>query len=283
MTRARSSMTSPSSTPEEDFIFPTGGALGAEVRGVDLSQPLSESEVATIRRALLDHFVLLFPGQRITDEELVRFTSYFGRPVEHVRQQRDRPVKEIFFISNVRENGELIGALGNEEVSFHSDLSYLPQPGTLSLLYAVEVPSSGGDTHWCNCCAAYEALGAAAKDELKGLRALHRHYVDSQNPLEPVTHPVVCTHPDSGRRALYVGPHLTKSIVGMPSTDSDALLQRLYDHLSQPRFIWTHSWCLGDLIMWDNRPTMHRRDAFPDTERRVMKRTQVFNDEVPVE
>ena len=276
-------MTSPSSTPEEHRVVPSGGALGAEIRGVDLSQPLSEPEVATIRRALLDHFVLLFPSQRITDEELVRFTSYFGQPVEHVRQQRDRPVKEVFVISNVRENGEPIGALGNEEVGFHSDLSYLPQPGTLSLLYAVEVPRTGGDTHWCNCCAAYEALDEDTKDKLKGLRAVHRHYVDSQNPPGPVAHPVVCTHPESGRRALYVGPHLTRSVVGMAPADSDALLQRLYRHLSQPRFTWTHSWRVGDLVMWDNRPTMHRRDAFPDTERRVMMRTQIFNDEVPVE
>ncbi len=269
--------------PEGHLIVPTGGALGAEVRGLDLSEPLSDPEIATIHRALLDHLVLLFPGQRITDEELVRFTSYFGTPVEHVRKQRDRPVKEIFFISNVRENGELIGALGNEDVSFHSDLSYLPQPGTLSLLYAVDIPSTGGDTHWCNCCAAYDALDESTKSELKGLRALHRHSVDSQNPPEPVTHPVVCTHPESGRQALYVGPHLTKSMIGLSPADSDALLKRLYEHQSQPRFVWTHSWRVNDLVMWDNRPTLHRRDGFPDTERRVMKRTQIFNDVVPVE
>ena len=263
-------------------VEPTGGALGARIGNLDLSQPLSDNQVAVVRQALLDHCVLVFADQHLADEDLVRFTSCFGTPVKHVRKQPDRDVEEVFIISNVWENGEPIGALGSEEIGFHSDLSYLPAPGTISLLYAVEVPAVGGDTHWCNCYAAYEALDDAMKRRLVGLHAVHRHYVESQNPPEPVAHPVVCTHPETGRKSLYVGPHLTKCIQGMESSASEELLGDLYRHVEQPRFVWSHHWRIGDLVMWDNRPTMHRRDPFPDSERRVMKRTQIFNDEVPV-
>ena len=143
-------------------MIPSGGALGAEIRGLNLRQALDAATVAEIRRALLDHCVLVFRDQAIGEEDQVRFTGYFGRPVEHVRRQPDRPVKEIFLISNIEENGQPIGALGHGELSFHSDLSYLRCPGTLSLLYAVEVPESGGSTQWCNGYAAYEALSRSS-------------------------------------------------------------------------------------------------------------------------
>ena len=264
-------------------IVPTGGALGAEIQGVDLSQALNDVTVAKVRQALLDYCVIYFRNQTLSDVDQIRFTNYFGQAVEHVRKQREREHKEIFLISNVKENGEEIGALGNHEVSFHSDLSYLKHPGTLSTLYAVELPATGGGTQWCNCYAAYDALDEDMKARLKGLRAVHRHYVEEQNPPELIDHPVVRTHPDTGRKSLYVGPHLTKYIVGMDRDESDALLRVIYDHVSKPEFSWTHQWQLGDLVMWDNRPTMHRREPFPDTERRLMKRTQVFNgDDVPV-
>ena len=144
-------------------IVPTGGALGAEIKGCDLSAPLAPDQVAQVRQALLDHGVVFFRQQQLSDEDLVRFTAYFGKPVPHVRKQRPRRVKEIFLISNVKENGEPIGELGDELIPFHSDLSYLQRPGTLSVLYAVEIPSQGGQTQWCNCTAAYEALDDAWK------------------------------------------------------------------------------------------------------------------------
>ena len=262
-------------------VIPSGGALGAEIRGLDLRLPLDAGTVGQLRRALLDHCVLVFRGQPISEADQVRFTGYFGRPVEHVRRQPDRPVKEIFLISNIEENGQPIGALGHGELSFHSDLSYLRRPGTLSLLYAVEVPDSGGSTQWCNGYAAYEALDDDLRTRVHGLRAIHRHPVEDQNPPEPVDHPVVRTHPETGRRTLYVGPHLTRSIVGMEPAESRALLDRLFAHMVQPRFVWTHHWRVGDLVMWDNRATMHRREPFPADRRRLMKRTQVLGEEVP--
>lgn len=273
----------PTSANGQLTIIPTGGALGAEIKGCDLANPLSPEQAAQVRQAMLDHGVIFFRGQTLTDENMVRFTAYFGQPVPHVRKQRERRVKEIFIISNVKENGEPIGELGDELIPFHSDLSYLERPGTLSVLYAIEVPAAGGQTQWCNCTAAYAALGDELKHRLQGLRAVHRHHVEAQNPIEHIAHPIARTHPETGRRSLYVGPHLTRYIAGLDAEVSNALLAELYAHLEQPRFVWTHEWQVGDLVLFDNRPTMHRRLAFPSDQRRLMKRTQIFNDEIPVE
>jgi taurine dioxygenase len=263
-------------------VLPTGASLGAEIRGLDLRDALPEESARRVRQALWDHCVIYFRGQQITEEQQVEFTRCFGRPVEHVRKQAQRRVKEIFVISNVRENGEMIGALGNDEIRFHSDLAYMPKPGTISILYAVEVPASGGNTQWANCHAAYEALDEATKARLQGLRATHRHYLAEQNPPEQVDHPVVRTHPVTGRKSLFVSPDFTTSIVGLSEAESREILERLFDHMTQPRFVWTHHWQVGDLLVWDNRPTMHRREPFPADQRRIMKRTQIFGDEIPV-
>ena len=265
-------------------IVPTGGALGAEIRGVDLSRPLPADAVAEIRQALRRHCLIYFRRQRISERNQVDFTRHFGTPVEHVRKQLDRPVKEIFLISNLKKNGQPIGALSNEEIGFHSDLSYLPQPGTISTLYAVELPEGGGGaTRWCNGYAAYDALDDGLKARLRGLRAVHRHSVEAQNRPYPVSHPLACTHPETGRKALYLGPHLTKYVVGLDPSESRQLLDLLFSHIELPRFVWTHHWKIDDLVVWDNRCTMHRREGFPSRERRLLKRTQVFNDQTPRE
>ena len=261
-------------------VVPSTAPLGAEILGLDLRQPLSAEQVASVQQALFDRCVLVFRDQRITDEDQVRFTGHFGKPVQHVRKQRERRVKEIFIISNVKDNGEPIGALGNELVAFHSDLSYLPKPGTVSLLYAVEIPTEGGQTQWVDCRAAFDALPAARQHDLRTRRAVHRHYVEEQNPPEPTLHPVVRKHPVTGRLSLYVSPHLTSHMYDMPREEGDDLLRELYQHMDQPQFIYTHEWQVNDLVIWDNRPTMHRRLAFPEEQRRIMNRTQIFGEEV---
>jgi taurine dioxygenase len=261
-------------------LIPSAAPVGAEIDGLDLSKGLSEPQITEVRQALLDHCMLVFRDQQISDEDQVRLTRHFGNPVEHVRKQRERRVKEIFIISNVKENGEPIGALGSELIDFHSDLSYLPKPGTISLLYAVEIPPQGGQTQWCDCRAAYDALPEQKQAYLRTLRAVHRHYVDAQNPPEPTIHPVVREHPQTGRLSLYVNPHLTSHMDGMNRSDGDALLSELYKHMDQPQFIFTHEWQVDDLVIWDNRPTMHRRLAFADEQRRIMNRTQIFGEEV---
>lgn len=263
-------------------ILPSGEALGAELRGVALGCGGGADLAAELRRALEAHMVLYARGQAFDEPDQVSFTQIFGEPVEHVRRQPERPVKEIFIISNIERGGAPIGALGHSLIPFHSDLSYMELPGTISVLYAVEVPEAGGETQWCNCCAAYEGLDVDTRRRLCGLEAVHRHPVADQNPTRPVRHPVVRLHPASGRRSLYVSPHLTSHIVGLGEAESKRLLQDLYAHMERPRFVWTHNWRPGDLVVWDNRPTMHRRLAFDPGQRRLMKRTQVFNEERPV-
>ena len=257
-------------------VIPTGGALGAEVRGLDLRRELEAGTVRTLRAAFLDHSVLFFRGQEISQQDLVRFTRYFGDPVPHVRPQPDRPIEEIFVISNVTEDGKPIGALGSEEIPFHSDLSYLPQPGTISMLYALEIPVMGGETMWANGYAAYETLDPDLKHNIDRLHAVHRHPIDALNTPEPTLHPVVRTHPETGRKVIYVSPHLTHHIADLARPEGKVLLEELIAHATDARFVWKHQWRVGDLVMWDNRCTMHRRTPFDDRQRRVMWRTQMF-------
>jgi taurine dioxygenase len=268
--------------PEVEIqAIPSAQTLGAEIPDIDLSRRLNPQEVDGIYQAILDHCVIYFRNQDLTQQQLVDFTNNFGVAIEHVRKQLEREVKEVFIVSNVKENGQEIGALGNAELTFHSDLSYMPKPGTLSMLYAREIPSTGGETTWCDCREAYDALSEEDKAEIGGLRAVHRHYVEAQNPPEIVDHPVVIRHPDTGRKSLYVGPHLTKHLVDVDPGDSERILGKLYAHLSNPDYHWTHDWRVDDVVVWDNRPTMHRREPFPEQERRLMWRTQIFNDVAP--
>lgn len=259
-------------------IIPTGGALGAEIRGVDAAKPLAPAEVRELKAAVVEHLLLVWREQSLTEEEQVRFSRYFGDPVPHVRPQAERSVPEIFVISNVSENGEAIGALGNGELTFHSDLSYLPLPGSFSIVHALEIPDEGGDTQWANAYAAYDALPAELKERVVALKAVHRHGEEGQNPAVPASHPVVRTHPETRRRAMFVSPQFTRYIERMPRDESDALLDKLLRHVTRPEFVWTHKWRPGDLVVWDNRCTMHRREPFNPTERRILKRTQMFSD-----
>lgn len=260
-------------------IAPTDGALGAEVQGVDASRPIGASELDALRRGLREHLLLLFRNQSLGDADLVRFTRYFGDPSPHVREQRESAFPEIFVVSNVVEDGEPIGALGNGELTFHSDLSYMHRPGSYSIVYAVEVPDEGGDTQWANCYAAYDALPEDLRERVLPLRALHRHGEEKQNPPVPAVHPVVRTHPETGRRATFVSHQFTRRIEGVSEEESRELLQALLDHVARPDLVWTHRWRAGDLVVWDNRCTLHRREVFDARKRRILKRTQIFGEE----
>lgn len=261
-------------------IIPTGGALGAEIREVDVAAPLAPSLIAALKIAILEHLVVFFRDQRVTDEEHASFTRYFGHPEPHVRKRAegDTSPHEIFVVSNVAENGKALGALGNGELTFHSDLSYLPRPGSLSIVRAVEVPDEGGDTQWANGYAAYDALGPELRERALAHKAVHRHAEDEQNPEVPASHPIVRTHPETKRRATYVSPQFTRYIEELPGDESTALLDVLLRHATRPEFVWTHKWHAGDVVIWDNRCTMHRRESFDAKKRRILKRTQMFGD-----
>ena len=261
-------------------IHVTGGPLGAWVTNIDLSKPLALPVVTALKQALLKHLVLFFREQYLTEEQQVDFTRNFGVPDVHVRPQPERSVKEIFIVSNVTAQGMPIGALGNGELTFHSDLSYLPNPGTISIVHAIEIPPAGGDTQWANCYAAYENLSKNLLSRIQGRRALHRHGEEAQNPAKWVWQPIIRVHPETGRQATYVSPQFTRAIEGLLQEDSQELLGALLTHVTDPRFIWTHHWWPGDVVVWDNRCTMHRREPFDNRHRRILRRTQIFGERV---
>lgn len=256
----------------------TGGALGSVVNGLDLQQPLDEETVASLKTAFTEHSWLLFRQQSLTKADQVRFSRYFGEAVPHPTNTRDRDpaIPEVTIISNVVEAGQAIGALGNAEVHFHADLVFLHKPGSVSILYCVETPSKGGDTYWSNGYAGYEALDDAIKAKIANLQVIYEHARPEYNPPTPAIHPLVCTHPESGRKTLFVSPSSAKKIVGIDEAESHNLLGNLIDHATQPQFVWRHQWQAGDLVMWDNRCTLHRRDGFDDSQRRIMWRTQLL-------
>ncbi len=275
-------------------ILRTLGPLGAEIGGVDISRPLDAATVAAITAAWHAHLVLVFRDQALDDAALVAFSRNFGvlerapipeklRGTAHVPQ-----LPEVAVVSNVVEDGVPIGALGDGELVWHNDMTYLPDPPPASVLYAVELPPSGGDTWFNNMYLAYETLPAGLRERISGLTANHDSSYTSAGTLrkgfEAVTdvaqapgakHPLVLTHPETGRKALYLGRRRNGHVVGMPVADSEALLDQLWAHASQPELAVAHRWRCGDLVMWDNRCTMHRRDAFDPAARRILHRTQL--------
>lgn len=276
--------------------------IAAEVDGVDLSLPTTAEQFEALHAAWLRYLVLVFRGQRLSDAQLVAFSRQFGdldrAPPNEAANVKgsayvpDRP--EVTVISNVVDNGVAIGALGDGEAEWHIDMSYNPIPPTASLLYSLEIPPAGGDTSFCNMYEAYESLTPALKKRARGLVAVHDATYTSAGglrkgyaPVEDVReapgarHPLVRTHPDTGRNALFLGRRRNSYVLGLPIEESEALLDALWKHATEPRLAYTHQWRVGDLVLWDNRCTMHRRDAFDPRTRRVMHRTQVKGDRAP--
>jgi taurine dioxygenase len=270
-------------------------AIGAEVTGVDLSQPLDSAVFAAIRDAWRKHLVLVFRDQKLTDPELERFSSRFGaldRKPAYTAEVVDTTTSDyVCVISNVKIEGKPIGDLGDGEAVWHTDMSYNERPPMAAALYALEIPPTGGETGFSNLYLAYEALPAALKSRITGLQCKHDATRNSAGGLrrgmpdvtDPSTspgsaHPIVRTHPETGRDALYLGRRRHAYIVGLPLAESEALLDQIWAHATQPRFAWHHTWSLGDLVLWDNRCVMHRRNPFDPAARRVMHRTQIQGD-----
>ncbi len=269
-------------------------ALGAEIRGLDLSCPLDGETIAALRSAWLENFVLVFRGQMLDGEAQARFANYFG-PVSESPQAPDRlrrkhnPDRRILLVTNIREDGEPIGALPDGELQFHSDSAFLERPLMATVLHAVEIPDRGGETLFANVCMAYEALDADLKERLEGRRAFNIYDYSVQVKsgtldragLPQAVHPVVRTHPETGARAVYVNRLMTEEILDMPRADSAALLERLFDSVERPEFVYEHVWRKGDLVIWDNRCAQHARRDFPGDQTRLMRRIGIAGD-VPV-
>ena len=272
-------------------VVPSGRALGAEIAGVDL-RSLDDSDFAAIHRAWLEHLVLLFRGQQLSDDELIGFSRRFGEldwaPVQETGRRFVEGYPEIYVVSNVIENGEPIGSLGAGEATWHTDMSYLEAPPKANMLYALEVPAAGGNTYFGNLYRAYELLPVALRRRIAGLALKHDGTYNSggyvrqgvtpvDDPLTSsgVYHPLVCTHPETGWRVLYLGRRRNAYIGGLPVAESEALLDELWSCASRNDVTWHNQWCTGDLVLWDNRCTMHRRDPFDPNSRRILHRTQI--------
>jgi len=278
-------------------IFPSGKALGAEIQGVDL-RTIEADDFACIYRAWLDHSVLLFRGQTLSDDDLVTFSERFGdldwAPVQESGRRFVEGHPEIYVVSNVVEKGVPIGSLGAGEATWHTDMSYLQDPPKASILYALEVPPSGGNTYFNSMYRAYEFLPDSIKKRIEGKTLKHDATYNSGGYVrqgaaavdDPVTspgtyHPLVCTHPETKRRVLYLGRRRNAYIEGLSHSESESLLDELWLNANRLEFEWHNEWRVGDLVLWDNRCTMHRRDPFDASSRRVMHRTQIKGETRP--
>jgi taurine dioxygenase len=279
-------------------VTPTGAALGAEVGGIDL-RSISDADFAAIYRAWLDHSVLLLRGQVLNDDDLIAFSRRFGEldfaPVQENGRRFVEGHPEIYVVSNVIENGVAIGSLGAGEAVWHTDMSYLEDPPKASMLYAIEIPPAGGDTGFTSMYRAYDELPEALKRRLAGLRVKHDGTYNSggylrqgvtatDDPREaPGTyHPIVCTHPETGRKCLYLGRRRNAYLEGMGLAESEALLDEVWQYATRDELTWYNQWRVGDVVLWDNRCTMHRRDPFDAGSRRIMHRTQMKGEARPV-
>ncbi len=274
-------------------VKPLSRACGAEIGGVDLTKPLSESTVRAIKDAWGKHLVLVFRGQTITQEQQLRFAAYFGELGD--RKQAPEPLRgraegiyqdhrKILLVTNIKVDGQPIGAFGEGEFWFHIDSGYTPRPYKYTFLYAIELPSTGGNTLFSNMYKAYEAVPPALKAKLMGRKALHIHeYKRSEKAnlaadisgIPHFYHPVFITHPDTGRRTLFVDRLMTARIDGLEADESEAILEQLYEIGERPELIFEHVWKLGDFLMWDNRCTIHARTDFPKGEPRLLRRCTV--------
>jgi taurine dioxygenase len=279
-------------------VKPLSPALGAEITGVDLRETLPPETVAAIVDAWHEHLVLLFRDQSLSEEDQIRFAKYFG-----TLQTRTRPAsartegahikfpEHTMLVSNIRENGKLIGSLPDGEMHFHSDQCYLEKPANGTLLYAIEIPSQGGDTLFLNMYKAYDTLSPDIKKHIDGRKALNAYLYDTTTrnmngtKLDLSAHPhyvqpIVRTHPATQRKALYINRLMTIAVEDMDEKEGTTLLDQLFDHVEQDKFIYAHRWKIGDLVLWDNRCTLHARTDFSDQERRMLRRHVVQGERV---
>ena len=276
-------------------ITPTTRALGAEIRGVNLLDAVDDATSRRIYQGWLEHLVVVFRDQSFTDEQLVAVAHIFGKPELAPRSDVSDKIggyapsqPEIAIISNIKVDGVPIGSLGHKEAGWHTDMSFLEQPPSASLLHALTVPPSGGNTLFTNMYAAYDNLPAELLKQIEGRRAIHDYTYTSGGDLRKgfvpdpdvtqtpgARHPIVRNHPETDRKCLYLGRRRNGYILDLPVPESEELLDRLWAHATKPEFVWEHEWRVGDLVVWDNRCVMHSRRSFDPDEVRLMHRTQV--------
>jgi taurine dioxygenase len=287
----------------ELWIQSTNGALGADVYGVDLSQPMNDTTFQRILDAWGEHLVLRFSGQKLDDGQLMKFSARFGEldrvPIAAASLDRNdsgvasEAVDWVAVIASVKKNGKAVGGLGSYELVWHTDMSYNDLPPRASLLYALEVPPDGGNTGYLNMYAAYDTLPDELKAAVEGKTCIHDASHNSAGELRKgfqstldvrrtpgAVHPLVRLNPLSKRKALFLGRRPGAYIHGLSIEESEKLLDAIWAHATQPHLAWYQKWRIGDLVLWDNRCVMHRRDAFDENLRRMMHRTQIVGEPV---
>jgi alpha-ketoglutarate-dependent taurine dioxygenase len=271
-------------------ILPLSPAIGVEIRGIDLGKPIAGDDFVRIRRAWEENCIALFRDQTIGEAEQLAFAARFGplggRVNDH-EPQKGGNHPAVLYVSNVKVDGKLTGILPDGEMFFHSDTCYVERPAMASMLYAIEIPRTGGNTRYANGFKAYDALDPSLKEKLTGKLALNV-YDYSGNPthranaLPPdakqYAHPVFRTHPAAGKKALYVNRLMTWTILGVPEDESRDILELLFEHQEKPEFVYEHAWTPGDLIVWDNRSCLHARTDFDPNERRRLRRVTVLGE-----
>ena len=283
---------------ERITVTALGNAIGAQIDGVNLHEPLAAEVKQQIMTAWLQHKVLRFCGQQgMSTQQLVNFSKNFGEldraptPANKTGKPYLAEFPDVTAISNIVVDGQPIGGLGSYEAEWHTDMSYNESTPSASILYAIEIPPSGGDTWFCDMYAAYDALPAELKARIATLKCVHdasrnsagmlrKGWKEVTDPRETIgaVHPIVRTHPITQRKALFLGRRLNAYIPGLSLEESEALLDTLWQHAVRPEATWVQQWKVGDVLIWDNRCTLHRRDAFDANTRRLMHRTQIAGD-----
>ena len=281
---------------QTEFEVVKTGTVGAEIRGIDFSR-IDAHDIALIKSAWHQHDVLLFRKQQLTDDDLLAFSRNFGAldspPNQGAGRKSPEGYPEVYVVSNVLDDkGEPIGALGDGEAVWHTDMSYAAMPPDASMLYSLEIPAVGGDTSFASMKDALKRMPRALVERIKHLSIKHDGTFDSggftrmgltatNDPRTSVgtAHPAIIQHPVSGDFALYLGRRRNAYVMGLELADSEALLDELWGYVTTT--VYQHRWALGDLVLWDNRTTMHRRDPFDAKARRVMHRTQIKGSSVP--
>jgi len=271
-------------------VEPLSPALGAEIKGVDLTKPLDEAAVKTINDAFDKHIVVVFRDQELTEADQLRAAGYFGKV--HIRRRPangrtpggdyDTP---FMMVTNIVENGKSIGAFGDGEMWFHHDTSYYAEPHRATFLYSMKLTSSGGQTCFSNMYQAYDNIPQPLKSRIEGRNVLQVHdykrreRIDLESvALEKILHheqPIVITHPTTGRKALYISRLMSARIDGLSHEESEAALEQLFDISEDPAIVYEHDWRLGDLVVWDNWCSIHARKDFPREEPRLMRRCTI--------
>lgn len=267
---------------------PLATTFGAEILDFPISLDTPAADSILIKTLWAEHKLLLFRNQQLDEPALVRFSRFFGDLEIHVRTEYLSPEHpEVLYVSNIQENGRKVGILADTEVGWHYDQIYLPRPAVGSLLMADTLPPEGGNTEFADMATAYEELPSEVKTRLAGARAVQSYEAfnraysvptnKEQKARSPdIEHPIVRTHPITGRKALYLCPGMTTKIVGWDEAESQSMLNYLFEWTIQPRYVYTHTWQPGDALLWDNACTMHRRDPFDQSHRRLMKRTTIL-------